>query len=436
MSIPIICASPEHTPPSILVDSLYIVFFYKYIQKIPRLKIFNFNLYLYDMAQFGNISNTGKARISSPFGPRNIGPGRSKNHKGIDISFKSGTQLTSPLDGTVEKASPNVGKCGGFIMINHGNFNGKNVKTKYCHIKKFDVSTGDQIKQGQNIGLSGGGKSDPGRGNATGPHLHFEVLENGTAVNPESYYTNSISGEQIMTQLPGDTNTNDVDIDDSDVNDDKTSTGVKSYKEVARNLIKKLFGVESGTEVTPEVVNEIVEELNRYKELINEQVVVLDNASQSNANGGTIYTSTNTSSEIRVLPSGGNVEILTEKGGYQNAIRVGGQYDYFWNGTISVTNGKSISTGTVIGKTNDGKLFIKVSPKNNQSPQSVIPLKPGQTPTTPTTPATNPYIDSARRMAQNVLSTLVNGKTQAESVENKFDKILEEEIKNFKRLIR
>ena len=165
----------------------------------------------------------------------------------------------------------------------------------------------------------------------------------------------------------------------------------------------------------------------------------MDNASESNANGGTIYTSTNISSEIRVLPSGGNVEILTEKGGYQNAIRVGGQYDYFWNGTISVTNGKSISTGTVIGKTNDGKLFIKSSPKNNQSPQSVIPLKPGQTPTTPTTPATNPYIDRARTQLTGLVNTLVNGKNQApktESIEKNFDKILEEEIKNFKRLIK
>jgi len=391
------------------------------------------------MAQFGNISNTGKAKISSGFGPRNIGPGKSKNHKGIDISFKSGTQLISPLDGTVEKASANNGKCGGFLLINHGTFNGKNIKTKYCHIKKIDVKTGDQVKQGQNLGLSGGAKGDTGRGNATGPHLHFEVLENGTAVDPKSYYLNSISGEQTLTQTPGDTNTNDA--DDSDTNDDKSSEGVKGYKEVARNLIKKLFGVDSGTEVKPEVVNEIIEELYRYKELVNEQVMVLDNASQSNADGGTIYTSTNINSEISVLPPAGRIEVLTEKGNYQNAVRVGGQYDYFWNGTLSVANGKTISSGSVIGKTNDGKLFIKSSPKNN-TPTNNQPAKsntnqPAQSSTqTSTTQAESPYKTAARQNVTNVLNTLVNGKQQAESIEKDFDKILEEEVKNFKRLIR
>ena len=381
------------------------------------------------MAQFGNISNTGKAKISSPFGPRNIGPGRSKNHKGIDISFKSGTQLTSPLDGTVEKASPNVGRCGGFIMINHGNFNGKNVKTKYCHIKKFDVSTGDQVKQGQNIGLSGGGKNDVGRGNATGPHLHFEVLENGVAVNPKSYYENSISGEQIITQLPGDTN--DIDIDDSDVNDDKTSTGVKGYKEVAKSLIKKLFGVEN------DVVNEIVDELYRYRELINEEstsasttpVSIVDGATQSSANGGTVYTSNKTTSDIRAFSPGGNIEVLSEKAGYQNAVKIGGKYEYYWNGTNK--NLTTISANGVIGTTSDGKVFVKAIG------QSVIPLKPGQSSTqTSTTTNTNPYRDSAKSYTAGVLNTLINGKQQAESVKKDFDKILEEEVKNFKRLIR
>ena len=384
------------------------------------------------MAQFGNISNTGKAKISSGFGPRNIGHGKSKNHKGIDISFKSGTQLTSPLDGTVEKASPNNGRCGGYLLINHGTFNGKNIKTKYCHIKKFDVKTGDQIKQGQNIGLSGGAKGDEGRGNATGPHLHFEVLENGTAVNPESYYMNSISGEQII-QSSG--NTNDADIDDSDTNDDKSSTGVKGYKEVAKSLIKKLFGVEN--DVTPDVVNEIVEELHRYRELVNEQstsasttpVGIVDGATQSSTNGGTLYTSNKTTSDIRAFSPGGNIESLSGKSGYQNAVKIGGKYEYYWNGTNK--NLTTISENGVIGTTSDGKVFVKAIG------QSVIPLKPGQSSSqTSTTPNTNPYREIAKQYTAGVLNTLVNGKQQAESIEKDFDKILEEEIKNFKRLIR
>ena len=388
------------------------------------------------MAQFGNISNTGKAKISSGFGPRNIGPGRSKNHKGIDISFKSGTQLISPLDGTVEKASANTGRCGGFLLINHGNFNGKNIKTKYCHIKKFDVETGDQVKQGQNLGLSGGAKGDVGRGNATGAHLHFEVLENGTAVDPKSYYLNSISGEQTLTQTPGDTN--DVDIDDSDNNDDKSSEGVKGYKEVARNLIKKLFGVESGTEATPDVVNEIVNELYRYKELINEQVTsasttpvgIVDGATQSSTNGGILYTSNKTTSDIRAFSPGGNIESLSEKAGYQNAVKVGGRYEYYWNGTNK--NLTTISANGVIGTTSDGKVFVKAIPQSGSNTN-----QPAQSGTqTSTTQTTNPYRETAKRYTAGVLNTLINGKQQAESVKKDFDKILEEEVKNFNRLIR
>jgi len=390
--------------------------------------------------KFNQVTNAGEKKITRGFGMK-MHPihHRMKMHHGIDIPVSTGHDIYAIADGVIIDSETRSDACGGTIKVSHGVINGKKLYTRFCHCSQLLKKKGDNVKQGEVIAKSGGGKGDPGRGGSTGSHIHFEVYENGNTVDPMPYYKNSVGGEQ--TELPS-----EIDLDkykDELENDDEIngsdgstpSTGVKSYREVARNLIKKLFGVEGGTEVTPEVVNEIVEELNRYKELINEQVVVLDNASQSNANGGTIYTSTNMNSDIRVLPSGGNVEILTEKGGYQNAIRVGGQYDYFWNGTISVTNGKSISTGTVIGKTNDGKLFIKSSPKKNQSPQSVIPLKPGQTPTTATT-TTADYKNVAREKVRNLVNTLVNGKTQAESVENKFDKILEEEIKNFKRLIR
>jgi hypothetical protein len=389
------------------------------------------------MIQFGNITNSGKARISSPFGPRNIGGRASKNHKGIDLSYPSGTQITSPLDGVIEKASPNAGNCGGIITINHGEFNGKNIKTKYCHVKKIDVSKGDQVKKGEVVGLSGGGKNDPGRGNAMGAHIHFEVLENGVQVNPKSYYENSISGEQTITQSPDKTQTNDGDngLDDDGSDGTTTSTGAKGYKEIAKSLIKKLFGVEN--DVTPDVVNEIVEELYRYNELINENstsasttpVSIVDGATQSSANGGTVYTSNKTTSDIRAFSPGGNIEVLSEKAGYQNAVKIGGKYEYYWNGTNK--NLTTISANGVIGTTSDGKVFVKAIG------QSVIPLKPGQSGSqSSTTTNTNPYRDSAKSYTAGVLNTLINGKQQTESVKKDFDKILEEEVKNFKRLIR
>jgi biotin carboxyl carrier protein len=127
-----------------------------------------------------------KKPISSDFGLRNI-RGGSRNHKGIDIATSSGSPVYAPLDGTVEAArdtTPN--NCGGFIQLSHDN-----IYTKFCHLKKINVRNGQQVKKGQIIGLSGGGKNDPMRGSATGPHLHYEILnKERVAMNPVSAQSN------------------------------------------------------------------------------------------------------------------------------------------------------------------------------------------------------------------------------------------------------
>lgn len=392
------------------------------------------------MAQFGNITNSGKARISSPFGPRNIGGRASRNHKGIDLSYPSGTQITSPLDGVIEKANPRAGNCGGIITINHGTFNGKNVKTKYCHVKRLDVEKGQQVKKGDIVGLSGGGKNDVGRGNAMGAHIHFEVWENGTPVNPKSYYENSISGEQSNITIPGETNTNTNNSNNDDDNDDdgieNSDDKTKSYKNIAKDLIRTLFGVskDDKSDVTPDSVNEILQEISRYKELINEQVLVVDGASQTNTSGGTIYTSTNPTSEIRAFGPGGKIETLTDKKGYQNAIKVGEKYQYYWNGSItpSIT---TIASNGVLGKLSDGKLLVKLVTVG--STLSRIGSSSGST----SSSDANLYKAQAKSMAAGVLNTLVNGKNPApepvtENVKKDYSKLLEEELKMFKKLIK
>ncbi len=130
----------------------------------------------------------GKAtKITSGFGMRNLGYG-SKNHKGVDLPAASGSPLYAPADGRVLSArdtTPNG--CGGFIQLDH---TGIGIKTKFCHVKKWLISQGQEVKKGQLIGYSGGAAGDPYRGNAMGAHLHYEVLNsNSIAMNPKNVHS-------------------------------------------------------------------------------------------------------------------------------------------------------------------------------------------------------------------------------------------------------
>jgi len=69
--------------------------------------------------------------------------------------------------------------CGGFVKIDHDEYS-----TKYCHLKKWTVKTGEKVVKGQLIGISGGDKNDPYNGNSKGAHLHYEVVKNGRNINP------------------------------------------------------------------------------------------------------------------------------------------------------------------------------------------------------------------------------------------------------------
>ena len=121
----------------------------------------------------------GYYRITSGYGPRNTGiPGASTNHKGIDIGCPTGTPIVSVLDGKVIFTGYNAYR-GYYIMVDHGG----GVVTLYQHCKanSYKVSVGDKVKAGQTIILSGSS------GIGSGPHLHFEVLINGSNVNPKTW---------------------------------------------------------------------------------------------------------------------------------------------------------------------------------------------------------------------------------------------------------
>ena len=116
-------------------------------------------------------------RLSSGFGKRKAPKkGASTYHRGIDWATPVGTSVCASSGGTVVRAGWGSGY-GYVVMIQHAD--GK--QTRYGHLSKILVKTGQTVKQGQKIALSGN------TGVSTGPHLHFEILVNGVQVNPMKY---------------------------------------------------------------------------------------------------------------------------------------------------------------------------------------------------------------------------------------------------------
>ena len=116
-------------------------------------------------------------RLSSGFGGRKAPmKGASTNHMGIDWATPVGTAVMASSGGVVTKAGWGSGY-GYVVYIRHED--GK--ETRYGHLSKILVSSGQKVSQGQKIALSGN------TGRSTGPHLHFEIRVNGGAVNPLNY---------------------------------------------------------------------------------------------------------------------------------------------------------------------------------------------------------------------------------------------------------
>lgn len=116
-------------------------------------------------------------RLSSGFGARSAPTkGASTNHKGIDWAVPIGTRVVASNAGTVVHAGWASGY-GYAVYINHAD--GR--QTRYGHLSKVLVKTGQTVSQGERIALSGN------TGRSTGPHVHFEIRINGNAVNPLKY---------------------------------------------------------------------------------------------------------------------------------------------------------------------------------------------------------------------------------------------------------
>jgi murein DD-endopeptidase MepM/ murein hydrolase activator NlpD len=94
-------------------------------------------------------------------------------HKGVDLTAPTGTAVFAALDGQVVFSGKHKGY-GNYVLVDHGN----GVATLYAHHSLNLVQAGDIVRRGQKI-------AEVGRtGNATGPHLHFELRVDGMQRNP------------------------------------------------------------------------------------------------------------------------------------------------------------------------------------------------------------------------------------------------------------
>lgn len=115
--------------------------------------------------------------LSSRFGLRRIFNGQPRNpHAGLDVAAATGMPVKAPAAGVVVSARDYFFN-GNTVFIDHG----QGLITAAMHLSRIDVKEGQAVKQGDTLGAVGA------TGRVTGPHLHWAVFLNGTAVNPELF---------------------------------------------------------------------------------------------------------------------------------------------------------------------------------------------------------------------------------------------------------
>lgn len=125
--------------------------------------------------------------ISSSFGSREKPGGQGAIfHNGLDIASVEGSVVLAAADGTVRGIGFSASE-GNFLRIDHGN----GLETFYAHCRNFAVQEGDSVQAGGMIGTVGS------TGMSTGPHLHFEVRQDGEAQDPLGYLGGAIPAELL-----------------------------------------------------------------------------------------------------------------------------------------------------------------------------------------------------------------------------------------------
>jgi len=112
-----------------------------------------------------------EAPLGNEFGPRG-----NHFHAGIDLLAKAGTTVRAAAPGRVAYAGRIDGGWGKLVVVAHA----RRVRTMYAHLSTVTVDVGERVATGAQVGVVGS------TGNATGPHLHFEVRLHGAAVDPST----------------------------------------------------------------------------------------------------------------------------------------------------------------------------------------------------------------------------------------------------------
>ena len=117
-----------------------------------------------------------RAVVSGRFGAlRAQGGGGTRVHAGVDLAAPQGTQVSSTLDGRVSVAGWS-GSYGLLVVVEHPG----GMQTRYAHLSSVSVSPGQTVRRGELLGRVGS------TGRSTGPHLHYELRQNGRPVDPLS----------------------------------------------------------------------------------------------------------------------------------------------------------------------------------------------------------------------------------------------------------
>ena len=134
--------------------------------------------YRIEIPEYSPINLQELQRISSDYGIRKHPIYRKLLiHKGIDFVAPLGTSINSTADGVIESITLSDHGYGNQVIIRHSD----TFKTRYAHLKNVCVTENQKVLLGDKIGELGNS------GSSTGPHLHYEILENGTAIDPMSF---------------------------------------------------------------------------------------------------------------------------------------------------------------------------------------------------------------------------------------------------------